>query len=127
MTTTETTETGFTLTAQRRLRMAEATLKSQHEKAVFGLDRNATYAADWNVAPLVEAETEYVLYLQAAGEQGELRFAHAVARLLTDSSRSTDAFTRATAEAKRTGALRALRALRGEMSAEAQLELVDQL
>jgi hypothetical protein len=87
----------------------------------------AAYAAQWSMRDLVTAETELALYTAAEAVRGEQKFVMAVARMLSDSQRSTDAFDRARGETEKDAALRALKNLRGTLSDEAKLALVDAL
>lgn len=85
-------------------------------------------AAKWDLREVVTNETEVVLYFAAANlDRGEARYVDAVARLLTNGTRETDAFARAAAETQAEAALRTLRNLRSVMSDESKLALVETL
>jgi len=122
---TTATRTGFTETAAYHAQMAHRTVAEGHQALV---ERTAADAATWVMRDLVVAETERELYAAAANtDRGEARFVQRAARYLADGARSTDAFDRAAADTQREGALRALRNLRGEMTPEALLDLVNSL
>jgi septal ring factor EnvC (AmiA/AmiB activator) len=123
MATTQ-TETTFADVAEMQHRLTSDTVTKQRERAA---GQSATYAAQWSTRSDVEAETENGLYGLATLENGEARFVDALARLVSNSERSTDAFDQARVEAQRTAALKVLRVMRGYPSTESKLALVDAL